>query len=352
MSLHRIRNTALALLLVLPLVVFSHPAHAQDAQVPNNVPLPGMHYRYWPKQIVQWVGPELPYSMIVANIDDRGKQPVYDVQLIDKDGKSNARYTNSAEEFALDKRAGFTVYQVPMQFDGPADPEKGAQYLLRFNTETGVPVVWQFVLMTDMSDQGSGVSVIPAAIPILSYRTQAGLADQGTALKVGNTTSAADVWKEIAQPPYFVPYHGAFSVGVHVLSFVPEPLLPHADGQGPATAPNGSVSLARNGDTVALSDSFFGTTISYTRQGTSIARVSFAPVNGKRDDTVTLEFTPPLAGAGQSKFEIVVGSKNKIATGTAQLPDANSQGQPISWSFATPKNLQGKTSAVTASARP
>ncbi len=345
MMLNRIRNGALVSLLVFPLFI-----HTQDAQVPGNVPLPGVHYRYWPKQIVQWIGPELPYSMIVANIDDRGKQPVYDVQLIDKNGKSNVRYTNSAEELALDKRAGFTVYQVSMQFDGPPDPEKGAQYLLRFNTETGVPVVWQFVLMTDLSDQGSGVSVIPAAIPILSYRTQAGLADQGTALKVGNTTSAADVWKEIAQPPYFVPYHGAFSVGVQVLSFVPEPPASPADGQSPAKP--STLSLARNGDTVALSDSFFGTPISYTMEGTSIVRVSFAPAKGKREDTVTLAFTPPLALTGQSKFEIVVGSKTKIATGTAQLPDANSQSRSISWSFATPKDLQGKTSAVTASARP
>ena len=349
MSFNRIRNGALASLLVLPLAVVPVLVHAQDAQVPDNVPLPGVHYRYWPKQMVQWVGPELPYSMIVANIDDRGKQPVYDVQLIDKSGKSKVHYTNSAEELALDQRAGFTVYQVAMQFDGPADPEKGAQYLLRFNTETGVPVVWQFVLATDVTDQGSGVSAIPAAFPILSYRGLAGLADQGTALKVGNTTSAADVWKEFAYPPYFVPYHGALSTGVQVLSFVPEPPASHADGQSPAKP--STLSLARSGDTVALSDSFFGTTISYTMEGTSITRVSFAPSKGKREDTVTLEFTPPLAPAGQSKFEIVAG-KTKIATGTAQLPEANSQSRSISWSFSTPVDLKGKTAAVTANARP
>jgi len=350
MSFNRIRNGTLASLLILPLAVVPVLVHAQDAKVPDNVPLPGVHYRYWPKQMVQWVGPELPYSMIVANIDDRSKQPVYDVQLIDKSGKSNIHYTNSAEDLALDQRAGFTAYQVAMQFDGPADPEKGAQYLLRFNTETGVSVVWQFVLATDVTDQGSGVSVIPAAFPTLSYRGLAGLADQGTALKVGNTTSAADVWKEIAQPPYFVPYHGAFSVGVQVLSFVPEPPASKSDGQTPAKA--STLSLTRNGDTVALSDNVFGTTTSYTLDGSSIARVSFAPSKGKREDTVTLEFTPPLAPSGQSKFEIVVGSKKKIATGIAQLPAANSQSRSISWSFSTPKDLQGKTSAATASTRP
>jgi hypothetical protein len=344
MSLNRIRNGALASLLVLPLLI-----HAQDAQLPASVPLPGVHYRYWPKQMVQWVGPELPYSMIVANIDDRGKQPVYDVQLIDKGGKSKIHYTNSTEELALDQRAGFTVYQVAMQFDGPADPEKGAQYLLRFNTETGVPVVWQFVLATDVTDQGSGVSAIPAAFPILSYRGLAGLADQGTALKVGNTTSAADVWKEYAHPPYFVPYHGALSTGVQALSFVPQPAS-KGDAQSPAKP--STLSVSRNGDTVALSDNFFGTTISYTMDGTSITRVSFAPTKGKREDTVTLEFTPPLASAGQSKFEILVGNKTKIAAGTAQLPDANSPSGSIAWSFSTPVELKGKTATATASARP
>ncbi|MGH9563996.1 MAG: hypothetical protein ACRD3S_21295, partial [Terracidiphilus sp.] len=213
----------------------------------------------------------------------------------------------------------------------------------------GVPVVWQFVLATDMSEQGRGVSAIPAAIPILSFRSLAGLADQGTALKVGETTSAADVWKEFAQPPYFVPYHGAFSVGVQVLSFAPASSSAHADGQSPAVA--STLSVARNGDTVALSDSFFGTTVSYTLDGTSIARVSFAPAKGKRDDTLTLEFTPPLAPANQSKFEIVVGSKTKIAAGSAQSPDAHSESQSISWSFSTPKDLQGKMPAATASAR-
>ncbi len=351
MSLNRIRNGALASLLIFPLAVVPVLVHAQDAQAPGNVPLPGVHYRYWPKQMVQWVGPELPYSMIVANIDDRGKQPIYDVQLIDKTGSVKTHYTNSAEELALDQRAGFTVYQVAMQFDGPADPEKGAQYLLRFNTETGVPVVWQFVLATDVTDQGSGVSAIAAAFPILSYRGLAGLADQGTALKVGNTTSAADVWKEFAYPPYFVPYHGAFSTGVQVLSFAPGSPSPRGDGQSTAKASNDSLSVARNGDTVAFSDSLLGTTISYSLDGTSIARVSFAPAKGKREDTVTIAFTPPLAPAGESKFEIVAG-KTKIATGSAQSPDANSQSRSISWSFSTPADLKGKTPTVTANARP
>ena len=142
---------------VAALVLFSISLRAQSspASNPATLPLAGVHYRYWPEQMVQWIGPELPYSMIVLDIDNRGKQPIYDVELIDKSGKSAGHYTNTAEELAIDQRAGLTVHQVAMQFDGPSDPVTGAQYMLRFNTDAGVPVVWQFVLGTDVSDVSS-----------------------------------------------------------------------------------------------------------------------------------------------------------------------------------------------------
>jgi hypothetical protein len=165
----------------------------------TTLPLAGVYYRYWPEQIVQWVGPELPYSMIVLSLDDRSKQPIYDVQLIPRAVGKPVHYTNSAAELAIVQATGQEVHQVAMQFDGPSDPEKGAQYMLRFNTEKGTPVVWQFVLGTDVSEQGSGLSPVPAPIPILMYREQGGLAGEGTALQIGGVTSTADVWKEIAR---------------------------------------------------------------------------------------------------------------------------------------------------------
>src|SRR6202008_3872710 len=186
----------------------------------------------------------------------------------------------TAEEETIDRRAGLTAHQVAMQFDGPADAEKGAQYLLRFNTETGVPVVWQFVIGTDISDQGSGLSPVPASIPILAYRGQGGLADQGTALKVGSVTSAADVWKELAHPPFFVPYRGAFSTGIQVLSFVPESATWRSAAQSLTNSSDASPSIARDGKTIVLSDTALGTTASYILEGSSIDRVSFGPSTG------------------------------------------------------------------------
>ncbi|HEX3661800.1 MAG TPA: hypothetical protein VHU89_10240 [Acidobacteriaceae bacterium] len=322
---------------------------AQNAKPAAPLPLAGVYYRYWPEQIVQWIGPELPYSMIVLDIDDRGKPPIYDVQLIPKTGDAMVHYTNSAQELAIDQHAGFTVHQVAMQLDGPADPSNGAQYLLRFNTETGTPVLWQFVLGTDVSEQGSGLSPTGAKIPLLMYREQGGVAGQGTALKIGNVTSVADVWKEIAQPPYFVPYRGALSVGVHVLTFAPVSSAWKEDGTTLTDGKGQSLVEAKDGDTVDLANKSLGTVESYTTAGTGISRVSFGPAGGKADHTVSLEFSPALAAGGKSSVEVVAGKKSRIAAGTVEASSAPNGGVTEAWSFSSPDGLKGSAATATVS---
>jgi hypothetical protein len=332
-----------------------------SAQTPPAVTLPlaGVHYRYWPEQIIQWIGPELPYSMIVLDIDDRGKQPVYDVALIDKSGQKATHYTNSAAELALDQRIGFTVHQVAMAFDGPADPVKGAQYLLRFNTEAGVPVVWQFILGSDVTEQGSGVSPLPGAVPVLLYREQGGVAAEGTALRVGSVTSTADLWTEIAQPPYFIPYHGALSTGVHVLSFAPGSTAWKAEAQT-LTDPAGlALAVTKDGDTLTMTNKLLGTSAVYTESGSnSISRVAFGPVDAKRDHTVSLEFAPALAANGESSFAVIAGKKTRIAGGTVQsdaAPAAGSNqaaGAGQTWIFTSPDPLRSREVKAVATLQP
>lgn len=330
------------------LAVLSSPLWGQSAQPSVTLPLAGVHYRYWPEQLVQWIGPELPYSMIVLDVDDRGKQPVYDAELIDKSGKV-VHYTNTAEEAAIDESAGFTVHRVAMQFDGPGDPANGAQYMLRFNLETGVPVVWQFVLGSDVTEQGSGLSPVPTPVPILMYRETGGLAGQGTALQVGNVTSTADVWTELAHPPYFVPYRGALSSGVHILTFVPGAAAWKGDGQSLTDAMGKTVTVAKEADGVAITDKALGTTASYTMDGTSgISRVSFAPGSGKRDHSVSLVFSPMLAPGAQSSFDVIAGKKTKIAGGTVQTASEAGTGVSEAWTFTAPDSLHGKEATATA----
>jgi hypothetical protein len=321
-------------------------AQAPATSTPT-LPLAGVYYRYWPEQIVQWVGPELPYSMIVLNIDDRTKQPIYDVQLIPRADGKPVRYTNSAQELAIDQTSGQDVHQVAMQFDGPADPEKGGQYMLRFNTEKGTPVVWQFVLGTDVSEQGSGLSPVPAPIPILMYREQGGLAGEGTALRVGGVTSTADVWKEIAQPPYFVPYRGALSTGVHILTFAPVDSTWKSDAQSLTDAKGRSLALATTPDGATMTDKALAVSASYSLASGSVNRVTFAPSGVKGTHSVTLQFSPALAPGSQSTFDVIIGKKTKIASGAVQ----ESAGPTLteSWSFTAPDALKNLTAKATAS---
>jgi len=344
-----LRSAASFIFAFAPLVLAAQtpPATATAQGVSASaLPLAGVYYRYWPEQIVQWVGPELPYSMIVLNIDDRAKPAIYDVQLLPRAGGAPVRYTNSADELAIDQRMG-EVHQVPMQFDGPSDPEKGGQYMLRFNTEKGTPVVWQFVLGTDVSEQGSGLSPVPAPIPILMYREQGGLAGEGTALQIGGVTSAADVWKEIAQPPYFVPYRGALSTGVHILTFAPVETT-WKSGSDSLTDSNGrSFSLATNADGTTMTDKALGVTASYASTPGSISRVVFAPTGVKGSHTVSLHFSPSLAPGSQSGFDVVVGKKTKIASGSVQ--ESAGPGVTESWSFTSPDSLKNLSAKATAS---
>jgi len=47
------------------LALFPIALAAQTAPPTQTLPLAGVYYRYWPEQIVQWVGPELPYLSLI-----------------------------------------------------------------------------------------------------------------------------------------------------------------------------------------------------------------------------------------------------------------------------------------------
>ena len=154
------------------LLVATLAATAGAQQPAPSLPTPpaSIAYRYWPRQFVQWVGPELPYSMVELDLDDRSPKPLYDAILTDRASHKRVHYTNDAAELALERATGAEAYLVPMQFDLPEAPANGATYTLRFATEKNVPVVWQFVQGSDMSEKGSGLTAIPGAAPELLYR--------------------------------------------------------------------------------------------------------------------------------------------------------------------------------------
>ena len=344
------------------------PATAAASAAAPLLPAAGLVYRYWPMQLVQFVGAELPYSMIVLDVDDRGKAPVYDVALTERATGKQIHYVNQPELLAEDKARGGDAYLVRMQFDAPAAPAKEAQYLLRFNNEKEQPVLWQFVQGTDISEQGSGLSPIEAPIPIFMYREQGALAGEGTALKIGAITSTADVWKEYAQPPYFVPYHGAISAGVHLLTMAPvssswtvaQPAV--TDGatwtlrSALGTELTAHAMGGKSAGAVKFDDVRHGTTMTVDAQqagsGWTTSRVRFGPTGGKLEHTVSMSFSPALAPGATSQFDLLVGKKTKLAAGTVETSAGDGGSVTEKWLVSAPDWAKGKAATASAAVQP
>jgi hypothetical protein len=338
----------LALLSGAALVSLSAAAFAQAAH-PLPTPPAGVVYRYWPQQFVQWLSKDCPWSMIELDVDARGSKPLLHVAATRRADGVRVQYTNMADELALDQRSG-EAHMAPMALDGPAAPANGATYQLRFATEAGTPVTWQFVLGSDVSEQGSGLTTVNAPGPVLLYREQGGVAGQGTALRIGNTTFPAEVWDEVSQPPYFVAYHAALSVGVHVVAFVPLATEWRVTG-APAQLSAGSewslVSAATGATLHArLAKADASATVVHETganggldivlegkeapDGWELQRVRYMPAGaGSGDHSVSVE----IAG---TKFEVKAG-KQRLASGSVSR---TSEGGLVKerWTFAEPKS--------------
>ncbi len=196
-------------------------AQAQTALPPPTSGLL-LNYTYWPIQYVQFVGPELPYSMLELDVDSAAKQPVLYVTLTERATGKRIHYTNSDAAAGIASAQGEEVHKTEIAFDSADTQNTGSASDLRFTLADGRPLEWHFVQGSDISEQGSGLTPLPnASIPIFAYREQGAVAGEGTALQIGATVSAAEVWKEISQPPHFIAYHGALTQSAHTLTFIP-----------------------------------------------------------------------------------------------------------------------------------
>jgi hypothetical protein len=337
-------------------------AQAAEPMLPAPLAPEQIIYRHWPKQFVQWIGPELPYTMIELYVDPgAGATPLYEVVLTERATGKRVHYANQQSMVDVDKRSGGEAYLTRIQLDSPANVSAGGTYLLRFNDRAEHPVSWQFIQGSDMSDRGGGSSPAGTAPPVLVYRTQSAVAGEGTALKIGNTVSAADVWTEISQPPYFVAYHGAVSenVDIAVFSFsgqqwttvsAPTTLVIGAEWKLKAQDGVGSTlrvqALAGSHATILNTDDHFpGVTVTleadYTNGVWSIGKMHYSGAREDANQGLTVSFSPGMNAAGaQAKFEVVAGRKTRIAGGTVQRDPAQPR---IGWSFKDPDWLRGKT---------
>jgi hypothetical protein len=328
------------------------------AQLPAPIAPEQIVYRHWPEQFIQWIGPELPYTMIELYVDPgAGATPLYDVVLTDRSSRKRVHYTTQQQMVDIAKRSGADAYLTTMQLDRPANAGKDATYLLRFVDHAGQPVSWQFIQGSDISERGGGSSPAGIEPPVLVYRERSAVAGEGSALKIGNTVSVADVWTEISQPPYFVAYHGALSENVDIAVFAAAPQQ-WTTIDGPKTlsvgaewklkAQDGVGCTLRvqtlNGDhaTILESDDHFpGRTVTIEAAlaggAWSIDKMHYAAASEDPNQGLTISFAPG------SKFEIMAGRKTRIASGTVH---GDTEQKRVGWEFKDPQWLHGKTAWV------
>jgi hypothetical protein len=283
------------------LILSSAIAALAQAVPPPTVPQQ-IIYHHWPEQFVQWVGPELPYSMFEFYADANATGgPLYEAVLTERATGKRIRYANQ-------QQPGEEMYITNIQFDRPAAAGKDANYMVRFVDHSGQPVSWQFVQGSDMSARGGGSSPAGLQPPVLVYRELGAVAGEGTALKIGDKVSTADVWAEISQPPYFVAYHGAYSQNVDIAVFTGAPQ--QWTTVSAPTISDAADHLVMEGD--FANGAWAINKLHYTGAGTDGLTVSVA----------------------NAKFEVVAGKKTRIADGAVQTDG---------WQFKDPAWLKGKT---------
>ena len=335
------------------------------AQLPAPVPSEQIIFRHWPEQFIQWIGPELPYTMIELYVDPaRTTAPLYEAVLTDRSTGKRIHYANQQGMVDIDKRSGAEAYLTTMQLDRPANEAKGATYLLRFVDHTGQPVSWQFIQGSDISERGGGSSPAGVEPPVLVYRTRSAGAGEGTALKIGNAVSVADVWTEISQPPYFVAYRGAVSQDVDIAVFTgpgqqwtttSAPKTLTADAEWKLKAQDGLERTLHvqtvTGDHATIldkDDHFPGRTVTIdaalTNGAWSIEKLHYSGAGEDANQGMTISFAPGASGgATPSKFEMLAGHKTHIASGTVH---GDAEQPRVGWEFKDPQWLKGKTAWV------
>ena len=327
------------LTLTLMATSFAAPLAAQSIAPPATGLL--FRYQYWPVQYVQWIGAELPYSMIEFDVDTTAKQPLYNVILTERVSGKRFVYANTDALVTNAKAQGDEAYKTQIAFDAAESTNVGATSTLRLSLADGKPLQWHFVQGSDISEQGAGLTPLPQVpVPVLAYREQAAVAGEGTALQIGDKVSVAEVWTEISKPPYFVAYHGAMSLGAHMTV-----LTPGKEKWTVASAPaelkpgqswelegdHGDhrtlrITKVDSGRFVITGNDLFAPSIAFSFEctraadGWSIDRVRYAPrVDGDKHFLV-VQFTSSLtAHSVASTVDIGIGRKTKVASASLTL---------------------------------
>lgn len=346
-------------------------AMAQNTGAKIAPPLPPLllSYRYWPDQFVQWIGEELPYSMIVAEVDNNSAHPTYDIMLTDRASGKQAHYTNQQAIVTLNQAQGIEAHLTQIKYT-PADTEgNGAIYTFQFTGPEGKPVLWRFVQGSDTSEQGAGLTdMSQLPLPLFMYREQGAVAGQGTAIQIGDKTSEAEVWKEISSPPYFIPYRGAHAVGLDIavmrpgmeewkIDQAPQALTPGAKWQlSNASGDHRTLEVKQlsGGDCTILSrdDHAPGQQMvlmgKMSGQGWLLDSIRMETDLKPEQHGFTVRFLNPLpvntaASNEEVKFELFAAKKSRVGAGVLTLSSGNTAHTAYHWEMKTPDWMQKKS---------
>jgi len=315
-----------------------------------------VYYEFWPVQYVQFVGNELPYSMVMLNVQP-GKKPVYRLTLIDRKTQKGVVYSNNDGIVMLAKARGGEAYKTSIAVDGADSDSNGSITTVRMALADGRPLQWRFVQGSDVSEQGSGMSPVPGPVPTILYREQAAVAGEGTALQVGDVVSTADVWTEISHPPYFVAYRGTMSENVHTAVLLTGKQK-WTVASSPAELKPGTIWLLSGeagqqltlkidkvdgahvtltGESSMAPGTRFSMNATHADQGWTVDRMRWYPVDHGDKHYFAMDF--PAAPA--TALDLYIGKK-KIASGSMSLSGDPSE-KVATVTLETPKSLKGKS---------
>lgn len=370
--------TVLAVMILLMVGLFgwgSRHARAQQslastdqktiAAVTNGLPFPivplVVEYEHAPHYFAQWISKSPQYSMIEA-INIQAEPPIYQVVLTSKESGERVFYSNSEAKVKSLIRSGRKAVVTPVEFKVTEAVAEQPTYSFTFKDEAGQTIRWRFIPHSPPSERGGGTTPGRRTGGLgFSFRKLSTVADENTAVQIGENVFQAEPWPQISTPPYFVAYRGVYGIGVQTgtigvgsenwrVTSAPTELKQGAqwvltDAQN---NPRTFQITARNGDELTISEvkgsGPFPTPISLnariTPQGLTLRSLSIE--NGA--NLMRISFKPDLniSAAGQVSFQIEVDKGEKIMEGTISVDKAGNATN-FRWQPNSPDWAKGRT---------
>ncbi len=329
----------------LPFSSLAQASAAQPSSTPASLAPPDtgliISYQYWPEQFVQFVGTELPYTMLELDVNHESKTPIFNVVLTERATGRRIQYSNNDLVVAAATAQGNEVHKTEIAFEEADTTSVGSISTLRLTLADGKPLQWRFVQGSDVSEQGSGLTALPdIPVPVFAYRERGAVAGEGTALEIDGVVSTAAVWTEISKPPYFVGYRGAYTESAHRVIFgagaeswtVTD--APASLAVGSLWKLDGSHGTHRTLTidhvdgahyTISGSDNLhplvrFVLDATRTTDSWSIASIRYSPVRDAEKHAIIVRFGTPLHSTAQaSTIELFAGKKTRLASGSLAL---------------------------------